>query len=188
MKVFKAFIVLVTVFQINFKRNNFRHKRCGFNPWVGKGEGRGNPLWYSYLENPMDKEPGGLEVHRAAQNWTQLRMRWLDGITDSMASRTRWTWVWVNSGRRWGTGRPGVLQFMGSQGVRHSWVTELNWSDLALRHLLFLALLGLHCRVGFSWVVVSRATRYLWCAGFSLRCLSLLQSTEHWFRSYCALA
>ena len=30
-----------------------------------------------------------------------------------MASLTRWTWVWVNSGRWWWTGRPGVLQFMG---------------------------------------------------------------------------
>ena len=44
-----------------------------------------------------------------------------------MASRTRWTWVWVNSGRWWWTGRPGVLQFMGSQRVRHNWATELNW-------------------------------------------------------------
>ena len=44
-----------------------------------------------------------------------------------MASRTWWTWVWVNSGRWWLTGRPGVLRFMGSQRVRHDWVTELNW-------------------------------------------------------------
>ena len=44
-----------------------------------------------------------------------------------MASPTRWTWVWVNSGSLWRTGRPGVLQFMGSQRVRHNWVTELNW-------------------------------------------------------------
>ena len=36
------------------------------------------------------------------------RMRWLDGITD------RWMWVWVNSRSWWWTGRPGVLQFMGS--------------------------------------------------------------------------
>ena len=47
-----------------------------------------------------------------------------------MASRTRWTWVWVNSGRWWWTGRPGVLQFMGSQRVRHDWATELNWTVL----------------------------------------------------------
>ena len=50
------------------------------------------------------------------------RMRWLDGITDW------WTWVWVNSGSWWWTGRPGVLWFMGSQRVGHDWATELNWS------------------------------------------------------------
>ena len=38
-----------------------------------------------------------------------------------MASRTLWTWVWVNSGRRWWTGRPGVLRFTGSQRVGHDW-------------------------------------------------------------------
>ena len=43
-----------------------------------------------------------------------------------MASPTWWTWVWVNSGSWWWTGRPGVLQFMGSQRVGHDWVTELN--------------------------------------------------------------
>ena len=44
-----------------------------------------------------------------------------------MASPTQWTWVWVNSGSWWWTGRPGVLWFMGSQRVGHDWVTELNW-------------------------------------------------------------
>ena len=38
--------------------------------------------------------------------------------------------VWVNSGRWWWTGRPGVLQFLGSQRVGHSWATELNWTEL----------------------------------------------------------
>ena len=45
-----------------------------------------------------------------------------------MASLTRCTWVCVNSGSWWWTGRPGVLQFMGSQRVVHDWVTELNWT------------------------------------------------------------
>ena len=44
-----------------------------------------------------------------------------------MPSLIRWTWVWVNSGSWWWTGRPGILQFMGLQRVRHDWVTELNW-------------------------------------------------------------
>ena len=41
-----------------------------------------------------------------------------------MASPTLWTWVWVSS-RSW-TGKPGVLQSMGSQRVGHDWATELN--------------------------------------------------------------
>ena len=45
-----------------------------------------------------------------------------------MASPTLWTWVWVNSGSWWWPGRPGVLQSMGLQRVRHDWVTELNWN------------------------------------------------------------
>ena len=44
-----------------------------------------------------------------------------------MASMTRWIWVWVNSGSWWWTGKPGILQSVGSQRVGHNWVTELNW-------------------------------------------------------------
>ena len=51
------------------------------------------------------------------------------GWDDWMASPTQWTWVWVNSGSRWWTGRPGMLQSMGSQRVEHDWATELNWFD-----------------------------------------------------------
>ena len=46
-----------------------------------------------------------------------------------MASLTWWTWVWVNSGRWWWTGRPGVMRFMGSQRDGRDWATELNWID-----------------------------------------------------------
>ena len=46
-----------------------------------------------------------------------------------MASPTWCTWVWVNSGSWWWTGRPGVLQFMGLQRVGHEWAIELNWTD-----------------------------------------------------------
>ena len=47
-----------------------------------------------------------------------------------MAPPTQWTWVWLNSGSWWWTGRPGVLQSMGLQRVGHDWATELNWEDL----------------------------------------------------------
>ena len=46
-----------------------------------------------------------------------------------IASLTRWTWVWVNSGRWWWTGRPGVLWFLGSQRVGHDWAAEPNWTE-----------------------------------------------------------
>ena len=51
------------------------------------------------------------------------------GWDDWMASPTQWTWVWVDSGSWWWTGRPGVSRFMGSQRVRQDWVTELNWTE-----------------------------------------------------------
>ena len=46
-----------------------------------------------------------------------------------MASLTQWTSVWVNSRSWWWTGRPGVLQSMGSQRAGHNWATELNRTD-----------------------------------------------------------
>ena len=48
------------------------------------------------------------------------------GWDGCMASPTQWTWLWVNSGSWWWTGRPGVLRFMGSQRVGHDWATELD--------------------------------------------------------------
>ena len=49
-----------------------------------------------------------------------------------MAQLTQWAWVWINSRSWWWTGRPGVLQSMGSQRVRHDWVTELSWFHFSL--------------------------------------------------------
>ena len=57
------------------------------------------------------------------------RRRGLRGWDGWMASPTRWTWLWVNSGSWWWTRRAGMLQFMGSQRVRHDWATELNWTE-----------------------------------------------------------
>ena len=63
----------------------------------------------------------------AGRDWGQEK-----GTTeDEMAW---WTWVWVNSGSWWWTGRPGMLQFMGSQRVGHDWVTELIGTFLLRRH------------------------------------------------------
>ena len=52
-----------------------RCNRRGFNPWVGKiiGGGHGNPIQYSCLENPMDREAWQATVYRVAKSWTQLK-------------------------------------------------------------------------------------------------------------------
>ena len=49
-----------------------------------------------------------------------------------MASPIQWTWVWVDSGSWWWTGRPDMLHSMWSQRVRHNWATELteNYKNL----------------------------------------------------------
>ena len=72
--------------------------------------------------------------------WPPDEMNWLiwkdpDAGKD-WGQEEKWTtedemvgWVWVNSRNLWWTGRPGMLQFMGSQGVGHNWVTELNWTE-----------------------------------------------------------
>ena len=43
-----------------------------------------------------------------------------------MPSLTQWTWVWVSSRSLWWTWKPGVLQSIGSQRVRHDWATDLT--------------------------------------------------------------
>ena len=47
-----------------------------------------------------------------------------------MASQIGWTWVWVSSGSWWWTQKPGTLQSMRSQRVRHDWANELISTDI----------------------------------------------------------
>ena len=60
-----------------------------------------------------------------------------------MASPTQWTWVWVSFGSWWWTGKPGMLQTMGSQRVRHDWATELT--DITPPSLRLELALRVHC-------------------------------------------
>ena len=72
--------------------------------------------------------------------WERLRVggegddRGWDGC---MASLTQWTWVWVDSRSWWWTGRPGVVQLMGSQRVGHDWATELNWTYILILYFIW---------------------------------------------------
>jgi len=74
-----------------------------------------------------------------------------------MASPTRWTWVWVNSGSWWWTGRPGMLRFTGSQRVGHDWATELNelnWMGIKVISLIHVCLI-------IKWLILSSYTSFL---------------------------
>ena len=48
---------------------------AGLIPGLGRspGGGHGNPLQYSSLENPMDRETGRAIVHEVAKSWTRLK-------------------------------------------------------------------------------------------------------------------
>ena len=83
-----------------------------------------------------------------------------------MASPTWWTWVWASSGSWWWTGRPGVLQSMGSQRVRHGWATELRKLSSHSVHEV-LTHLDYYCRhseVSVSWEDTVRGCwkSYIW--------------------------
>ena len=55
-----------------------------------------------------------------------INMRCLDDITHLMDMSLSKLW------ELWWTGRPGALQSMGSQRVRHNCVTELNWMYVSM--------------------------------------------------------
>ena len=69
------------------------------------------------------------------------------GWDDWMASLTRWTWLWANSGRYWRTGKPGVLQSMGSQRDGHNWAAQQQqWINRWVKECVY-CLLCLHTSV-----------------------------------------
>ena len=101
----------------------------GNQSWICIGRTDTAILWPPDAKNWLIwKDPdGGKDWRREEKGTTEDEWDgWWGGW---MASLTQWTWVCVNSGSWYWTGRPGVLQFMGSQRVGHDWATELNWTD-----------------------------------------------------------
>ena len=100
---------------------------CEDQPWdfFGRNDAKAETpvLWPPHKKSWLIRKDSD-----AGRDWTGREgdnRRW-DGW---MALLIRWTWVWVNSGSWWWTGRPGVLRFTGSQRVGHDWATELNWTE-----------------------------------------------------------
>ena len=103
---------------------------------------KGNQSWTFIRRTDVKAEPPILwppdtwceELTHLKRPWCWERLR-VGGEGDDrgwdgwMASPTQWTWVWATSESWWWTGKPGVLQFMGSLRFRHDWGTELNWTS-----------------------------------------------------------
>ena len=103
----------------------------GNQSWIFIGrtdaEAEASILWPSEAKSWLTrKDPD------AGQDW-----RWEEETKgDEMVGwLTQWIWIWVSSRSWWWTRKPGVLQSMGLQRVRHDWATELNWKQQILYHL-----------------------------------------------------
>ena len=81
-------------------------------------------LWPPDVKNQLiGKDPD------AGNDWRQKEKGMTeDEMVGCHHQHDRWTWVWASSMSWWWTGKPGVLQPMGSQRVGHDWTTELNWN------------------------------------------------------------
>ena len=112
----------------------WRRSAMGF---LGKNGAKGETLvlWPPHVKSWLIGKDSNAGRDRGQEE--NLDDRGWDGW---MASLTRWTWVWVNSGSWWWTGRPGLLRLMGLQRVWHDWETKVNWAvvDYFLVVLLFL--------------------------------------------------
>ena len=72
-------------------------------------------IWATWCEERIiRKDPD------AGKGWGQEEKGTTEDETVGWNSLTQWPWIWANSGRWWRTGRPGMLQSMGSQRVRHT--------------------------------------------------------------------
>ena len=106
---------------VNLKGNKF---------WIfiGSTDAEAPILWPPDVKNCLlRKDPD------AGKYWRQEKKGNDRGWVGWMASSTWRTWVWANSGRWWRIGKPGVLQSMGSQQVRHNWATRQQQTVLWLQ-------------------------------------------------------
>ena len=148
----KAIVFLVVIYECQcWTIKKAEHRRIdAFELWCWRGllrvpwteikpvNPKGNQSWI-FIARTDAKAETPILWPPDAKNWLIWKRPWcwervkVGGEGDDrgwdgwMASPTQWTWIWVNCGRWWWTGRPGELQSMGLQRVGHNWVIELNW-------------------------------------------------------------
>ena len=148
-----SFLHSPTLTSINDYWKNHSLSKCLFTTWdqymFSKEYGQRIKFQEHWLKTMAVKNPSALdfsnreELIHLKRLWCWERLR-AGGEGDDkgwdgwMASPTQGTWVWVNSGSWWWTGRPGVMRFMGSQRVGHDWATELNWSIVLTAFCFFI--------------------------------------------------
>ena len=111
-----------------------------------------------------------------------------------MASLIQWTWVWVNSGNWWWTGRPDVVQSIGLQRVGQDWETDLNWEGNQIPSETDpwpFAHLRVFCTLMYifypQWqLLTSRLVSF--CLWASSECCSFLDSKWGWWGSALELS
>ena len=93
----------------------------GDQPWIFIGRtGAETPrFWPPYVKSWLI----GKDTD-AGKDWRQEEKGMTKDEIVGWHHPTQWTWVWVSSGRWWRIGKPGVLQSMGLQRVRHDWATK----------------------------------------------------------------
>ena len=106
----------------------------GNQSWIFTGrtdaEAEAPVLWPPDVKSWLTRKDSHAGKDRRQKEKGQQRMNWL------IASLTQRTCVWANSRRQWRTGKPGMLQSMGSQRIRHDLVTEHQQQTLPFLEIL----------------------------------------------------
>ena len=153
---------------------------------------KGNQTWIFIGRTNAEPEVKNWLIRKDPDAGREGDSRGWDGC---VASPTRWTWAWASSGSWWWTGKPGVLQSMGSQREGHKWVTELNCTARRYPHeeaMIFseggpiwkLTSLGVVSLANMGQVFQFMSSRYCWCtcspSPYTLALGSWMESCRNW--------